>query len=470
MQQSPVPANTPNIAPRKEDLARARVSTRLVEEVERFPDLNLADLDTAGLTDRDAAFAHAIYDAAIRHWITIEYLVLSRMDKPDRPLDTEVVAALLAGAAQIFYLDRVPAHAAIDEAVEWIKRAGKPKAAGIVNAVLRRMAELKAGPDGLGTYRAAWTGGRDELPLPAAPGQGDRRVLVLRRPILPGDATERLAIATGHPLPLVKGWVGRYGRDVATRIALHAVAKPPTVLNTAYATAIPEQLVPCKAPGHHALVESRDVGEILRGRDDLWVQDAASSRAVSTAARLVPAGAIRTIADVCAGQGTKTKQLAAAFPDASVLATDADPKRMATLRETFKNHPRVKVVELHQLEASCPAGVDLVVLDVPCSNTGTIARRPEARFRTQTDQIARLGPIQDAILKRGIALANPGGYVLYSTCSIEPAENEARSGAAAEAGGLRLVKEELALPEGVPGDGPEAFQDGGYWALLHKAP
>ena len=441
---------------------------RLAEEAEKFPDLGLADLDTSGLNDRDAAFAHAIYDAAVRHWITIEYLVLSRLANPERPLDAEVVAAMLAGAAQIFYLDRVPAHAAIDEAVEWVKRAGKPKATGIVNAVLRRLAELKAGESGEGTYRAAWTGGRDELPLPASPGEAERRVLVLRKPDLPGDSTERLAIATGHPLPLVKGWVGRFGRDVATRIALHAVVKPPTVLNTAYAKSLPDGLVPSKAPGHHALIDSRDVGEILRGRHDLWVQDAASSRAVAAASRLIPAGSVKTIVDVCAGQGTKTKQLAMAFPNAKVIATDADAKRMATLRETFANHPRVRVVELHRLEAECPNGVDLVVLDVPCSNTGTLARRPEARFRTATDQIARLGPIQDSILKRGVALANANGHVLYSTCSIEPAENQERVAKSADGLPLRLVKDELTLPEGVPGDGAEAFQDGGYWALLKK--
>jgi hypothetical protein len=147
-----------------------------------------------GVSDRDAALAHAIYDAAVRRWLTISYLAGLHLRQPWDGLEPGVLGALLGGAAQVLFFDRVPTHSAIDEAVEWAKQAVNPRAGGLVNAVLRRIAEMVV-RDGAGEpeKRDCWKGGRDELPL------ADGTALVLRGEPLPQDDVKRIAVATGVP-------------------------------------------------------------------------------------------------------------------------------------------------------------------------------------------------------------------------------------------------------------------------------
>ncbi|MCH8271326.1 MAG: hypothetical protein IH985_08990 [Planctomycetes bacterium] len=219
------------------------VCARLAEQATRISRLDTQELDTTGLSGRDAALAHAIYDAAIRRWLTISRLVGTGISRPFKECQPEVQASLACGAAQMLFLDRVPDHAAVSLAVEWASRHCGRKVGGFVNAGLRRLAELR------GPIRERWSDGCDEIPL------ADGRALGLTRPILPrDDATARLSIATSHSRAFIARWINAFGVDQTRRIALHSIRSAPTIINAVHATAPIEpgaDLEPHEQPGHY---------------------------------------------------------------------------------------------------------------------------------------------------------------------------------------------------------------------------
>lgn len=482
--------------------ARQVAYRTVAHQIKRFPDLDLCGVDTARLEPRDAALAHAIYDTVLRRWLTLQHVVEGFLEREWKLIDPRVRAALLCGAAQILLMDRLPSHAVVADSVEWVKAQAGPRAGGMVNAVLRRVDELllrggpepepepdaepvdhdeamaasfKPGPppappaDERGR-RERWTDRRDELPL------ADGGAVALRAPVLPADADRRLAIATSHPLELIRSWLKSIDRREVRRLALHGLTTPATVLNTAHAAApLPDELVPHAAPGHHLWTGSHEaLAELLRSRDDIWVQDPASSLAVQSVADLKPS----VVFDMCAGLGTKTRQLAAAFPEAKIFASDKDRGRFEKLRGLFEGHPRVTVLPWPKQGASGftlehAGAVDMVLLDVPCSNTGVLARRVEARYRFDARRTEELTAIQrqliaDSIplLRRGAGSMPGGSVIVYSTCSLDPSENEEQARWAARWHGLEVARERRRMPEGEAGSGPERYSDGSYAVVL----
>lgn len=434
-----------------------------------FPDLSPIVPMDRGLTGRDAALMHAMYDAAIRRWTTLEWLASVAAGRDVRGLEPPVRAGLLVGAAQLVLLDRIPDHAAIDESVEWVKQVKGKGAAGLVNAVLRKVGRLRQ-VDGQGerVHRSAWTGRLDEIPL------ADGRALALAGSVMPEEWAVRAAVATGISSWLVKRWEKQHGAEQARRIALHGVGMTPVIVNATCA----EKPVdfPLAAGGSltlhrhaaagHFVVEGPREGliQFLDARRDVWVQDPSSSAAIESVKSLTPG----VVVDLCAGQGTKTRQLAAVFAGAKVLATDVDERRFQTLREQFAGHPRVSVVapDLIENAARGLGGADLVLLDVPCSNTGVLARRVEARHRAGEEQLRRLAEIQAGIVDRAAGMLRPGGAILYATCSIENEENGAIVRRAVSKHGCILSHERSGIPSGGPGAPAVEHRDGSYSALL----
>ncbi|MBL0926063.1 MAG: hypothetical protein IBJ11_00210 [Phycisphaerales bacterium] len=471
------------------DPARDAVMRLLARQVGRFPDVDILSPETAGMSARDAAFAHAIYDAVLRRWITLVEILRYELTKPWEEGNRFAAAAMLAGAAQILFLDKVPAHAAVNESVEWAKQHGGPGAGALTNAVLRKVVSLITPPppppadpwahvlrDGSetpeapppapiepGSRRPRWDDARNELPMT------DGSALMVSREVLPRDPLTRLAVATSHPLDLLQAWARDLPLREVRRLAVHGLAAPPTVLNTAYAKSpLPEACIPHAAPGHHLWTgEFEALASLLAERKDIWAQDPASSLAVSSVVDLRPS----CIVDVCAGMGTKTRQLAAAFPGAEIYATDIDIPRLRTLREVFAGHERIRVIDYRQ-RTELAGKADLVLLDVPCSNTGVLARRVEARYRfsaARTEEL--LGTqrqiIADSIplLRRGVATGGQGG-LLYSTCSLDPRENEEQARWASKWHGFEVARENRRLPEGGPGEPAERYSDGSFAVLL----
>ncbi len=450
---SPDASGPPNTPPNVLADARDRAIRRLARRARQFPDLRIAGVDTEGLDPRDGALARAIDEGVVRRWNTLTHALRALSGHDPATLEPKMQAVLLAGAFQLLFLDRVPDHAVLDESVGWAKANIRPKAGGFANAILRKVANARA------ERRDAWTNAPDELPLDAG------GAIALTEVPLPADAIERAAVVTGVPCELVDRWATALGSEAAQRIAHHSIARAPTILRTAHdpAWADTESTPPHDDPGHRVFSGSQaELKALLGAHARVWAQDPASAGAVASVADLAP----KLIADICAGRGTKTRQLAETFPNARVVASDPDAERAKDLHEAFADHPRVEVMRPDRAREACLSRADLVLLDVPCSNTGVLARRPEARHRAGGQAVARLVEIQRQIIADSIPLLSPGGMILYATCSLEPAENEDQAAWAERWHGVARERERRQLPAGGPGAPPKTHSDGGYSVLL----
>lgn len=447
------------------DRARHGALLALVRQCKLWPDVDLQVLERTldafdpALSDLDRAFAHALYDITIRRWTTLEHLLQRSLTQPLGEIEPRLRAVLLAGAAQLVFMDKAPAHAAINHAVEWAKVVIRPGAGKLANAVLRRVATLL--PDQRDSARRErWTDRPDEFPL------DDGGAIALLQCVMPDDPVERLSIAAACPASLLTHWLTTRPMAEVRKLAMHTLVRPPVILNTMHAGApLPPECSPHRTPGHH--VWTGTLGSLtttLAQRQDIWVQDAASSNAVLSVRDLKPA----LIIDCCAGQGTKTRQLAAVFPDARIIATDADQARVQILGERFRGHDRVRVLPIDQARAECHAKADLVLLDVPCSNTGVLARRPEAKHRFDQAHLTSLISVQKQIIADSILLLNqsPRGKIVYSTCSLEAQENAQQAQWADHWHRLGISREHQDTPTGDPGDPASGYSDGAYSVLL----
>lgn len=439
--------------------ARHAAAKALGKAADRFPDLPPSTLDVAGLDPRDAQLAVAIHRTALQRWVTIEYLLDRNLSRPMCELEPALRGVLLSAGAQLLFFDRLPGYAVVDETVELAKRLVRPQAAGLVNAVLRKLCGLieTAEPG------RRWTACCNRLPL-------DGGCLKLSGDVLPGpDRWDPcLSVASSHPVGLIARWVQHYSQDQATTVALHGVWTPPMIVAVepeAISHPVDEKLGLWARHEIDGFVVwsggMREMVEFLKGHAVRRVQDPAAARAVAATARLSP----RVCVDYCAGRGTKTRQLAATHPGCRVVATDADAGRLADLRQSMRGLENVETVGLGVIEQACPKGTaDLLVLDVPCSNTGVLGRRPEARYRFSQRSLDSLIELQRSILERAMPLVKPGGHVLYSTCSLEPEENQQQAQWMARRWGVRLVDQGQWLPAGRG----TTYHDGGYYAVLQR--
>ncbi len=458
----------PETAPQRSNTARSLVTARVTKRTREFPQLFPNPLRTDGLDSRDVALANAIDQAVARRWLTLVAVIQSGVSRPWDRLEAQVQGSLLVGAAQILLLDRIPDHAAINDAVDWIK-SRRPKAAGMVNAVLRRVAELRKDTPGQNTPGVISrppeiTPGvffaRDELPL------HDGRVVTLRKPVFDEDPLQRIAEQTSHPVELLERWIERDGFDRAARLAVHGLVHPPIILTGTdlgqALSATQAHCTPHEEPGFVVFDGDRtQLVPLLAGHTSRRVQDPASAAAVAATADLIP----NLIVELCAGKGTQTRQLAEVHPQAIIIATDENPRKRAILREAFGGHDRVRIIDPDQLLAHA-GQADLVVVDAPCSNTGVLARRVEARYRCTPETLSSLVDLQRQILVEALRLRATDGHILYCTCSVEPQENHEQVQWLRKWHRADARREVRLAPAGEPGGPPEGYRDGGYFAIL----
>lgn len=327
-----------------------------------------------GLSQTDRNLATALVLGVLRWQIPLDAELGSLLDRPDQPLPVPVRLALRMGAFQLRHMDRIPPHAALSESVELVRAAGQPKTAGLVNAVLRR------------------------LLTKTKPG----------RPIV--ESIEAAAQRLGHPAWLVRRWEASYGRAAALAICEYDQHQPE----------------------RGDLFEQRAVSDELAQEIDGATEAAADllddgSRLVAELAAISHADP-RRIWDTCAAPGGKTLVLARRHPDAELLATDISPRRLAAMRTRLELAlPDRPLRTLQSDAAKLPhdAGLfDLILCDVPCSGTGTLSRNPEIRHRLEPADLGRQARRQHEILNAALPRLAPGGRLVYSTCSLEPEENE----------------------------------------------
>ena len=451
--------------------AREVVLERILTQAMRFPDLDITPFDprssvgASEIDPRDAALARAIEHAVVRRYLTLLACVRPHLERKWPLLEKPIQAALLGGAAQILFLDRVPAAAAVDASVEWTKRRLRPGAGGLVNAVLRKVAASVAEHLPVGDAAIADHTRRDIVPL------ADGSAIRLTVEAFNIDAASCLSEKTSHSRDLILHWIGAFGFKEATRLAMHDLVNAPLIV-TPFDASDPRfdgRAVAHNEAGFGVWTGTHaELTETLALMPQLRVQDPTACATVASLAGLL-AQAPRVIVDLCAGRGTKTRQLATMFPDATIYATDPDDARFEALAQLRLQHPNIKPLSPQSLFRDTAGRADLLLLDVPCSNSGVLARRSEARYRFSKGRTQSVVELQQQICDPAIGLVAPAGAVIYATCSIERGENEAQTKRLASRFGLSLVVERTVFPAGQPGDAPTNYHDGGYHALLVRA-
>jgi 16S rRNA (cytosine967-C5)-methyltransferase len=335
------------------------------------------------LPDRDRALMRRLVATILRRLGTLGH-VLSRLLDRGMPTDApRAQSALLIGAAQILWMD-VPDHAAVDLSVRLVQSDRRAaKYAGLVNAVLRRCAR-----------------------------EGEGLIAEVKAEML------------DLPPWLIKRWIAHYGEATARDMAA-AIGHEPSLDLT-----VKSDAAQWASRLHGMMLPTGSVRTLLQGSVTMlpgfaegqwWVQDAAAA----LPARLIGDVAGKTILDLCAAPGGKTAQLALA--GAEVIAVDRSPARVARLRDNLTRlslQANAIVADACEWQSPNQDGFDAILLDAPCTSTGTIRRHPDVAWLRQEDDIAQLVGLQKRLLQKAVSLLKPGGQLVYCTCSLEPEEGE----------------------------------------------
>ncbi|MGA9586054.1 MAG: transcription antitermination factor NusB [Terracidiphilus sp.] len=368
-----------------------RVAFSILKAIEKgkgHSDDLLRGKSVAALSEADRHLTTALVLGVLRWQIDLDGRIRAWLKHPNAKLDAEVLIALRLGAFQLLHMDRIPTHAAIDESVEITKQAGHRFASGMVNAVLRKLAASDSEQAGTSPDEEDW-----------------------RR---------------GFPAWMVERWSAIYGKDAACGICRHGQSQSRITIRAvdgdveAELAAQGMTLSPGRLLTATRQVVSGDVtGTQAFRAGRIRLQDEGSQLVAELAPR---AG---TILDCCAAPGGKTLILAERNPEARIVACESSPQRLAQLRERLLmlgSRVECRLADAAALEDD--AAYDVVLADVPCSGTGTLGRNPEIRHRLRPEDLSRQAERQRAILRGALRAVRPGGHVVYSTCSLEPEENE----------------------------------------------
>jgi len=346
-------------------------------------------LDRLSLADR--ALTTEIVMGVLRWRSRLDSAIAAQSSRSLARLDPQVLTALRIAAYQLLYLSRVPARAAITESVDLVKRARKLSAAPFANAVLRKLAQAK--PDSIAGETI-------------------------------GAKIEFLAHEFAHPEWLVERWAGHLGIENTEAICRHDQHIPATSIRLDDAEIAQEleseriELAPGALLASARTVTRGDITQTRGYREGrVLIQDEASQ----LVAALVGTGS--RILDCCAAPGSKTAAIASRNPKAEIVAVELHPHRAELLRRRVRA-ANVQVLTADATHPPLNGGFDRVLADVPCSGTGTLARNPEIKWRLKPKDLNDLHAKQLAILRAALQQLAPDGRAVYSTCSLEPEENQ----------------------------------------------
>lgn len=390
-------------APAAEVVPRGGVTASRVIVAEVCGDLRAGHLldpsferRTTPLDTRDRRWTQELLYGMLRHRAWLDAVLSDRVRGGLARLDPDLVDLLRLGVYQLLYMGSVPAYAAIAQTVEQAKRRHGIGASKLANAVLRR------------TDR-------------------ERAALHLATPSDPVDA---LALTHSHPRWIVARWVARWGAEETAKLLAANNTEAPVVVRP-YGVVHEQLEAMLEASGVDVsdvpLVEDSirlghgitltELGAFTQGA--FFVQDPAATLVTRYAA--VPPASV--VADLCAAPGGKTFELAREA--AAVFACDRSVTRMQRVIATAARLDTRRVFPLvHDARYPALKPVDMVLLDVPCTGTGTFRRHPDARWRLKVSDLAVMSTVQRSILRAAAELVRPGGLLLYSTCSLEPEEND----------------------------------------------
>ncbi len=376
-----------------------------------------AAADGSGLAGRERAQAQRLAYGAVQRRGTTDAAVAHLSDRSVRQLDPAVLAALRLGLFELLFADATPDHAAVDQAVELVKEAGAAHAAGFVNAVLRRAV-------------------RERGELTAS--------------LLGDDSTPELAaVAHSAPLWLARMWWQELGAEAAR--SLLAACNVPAEVAVRVSTLVTDREAMLAKLREAGVEASEPRGEwplaapeeiAIAGRTGTAVADLVAageltpqSRGSAAVVEVLDPQPGEHVLDLCAGPGIKTGQIAARMEDrGETISVELDTERAGEVATQARRLGlrSVTVVETDAATQMAP-GFDRVLVDAPCSDLGTLASRPDARWRKSPRAIERLAEAQRGFLDAATAALRPGGVLVYSTCTVSRRENEDRVAALLEA-------------------------------------
>ena len=377
---------------------------RRVETERAYASVLVASLPQSDLSREDCALAHEIVLGVLRWQRLLDYYIERYSKRSVHRLDLTVVLALRIGIYQLRYLTRIPNRAAVNESVNLVKEGRVRSAAGFVNAVLRSAARHLDDPAGAGIE----------------------------------DAADRASIELSHPRWLLERWNASLGEQQGRALALANNEAPRAAfrINLLKTTAkdfeefVDEQGAARQSeyvPG--AFVVEGERAPFVQAAEQglIYMQDEASQ----LVSMLLDPKPGERILDICAAPGSKTSHIGALAENRSwIVACDLHPRRLSTLRSTCArlSADHVDVVALDGTRGlpfvQSAQAFDRVLVDVPCTGTGTLSQNPEIKWRLAPDDPGRMSESQLALLTRGAEMVAAGGRVVYSTCSAEQEENE----------------------------------------------
>ena len=353
-----------------------------------------------GLVDaRDLGLSKMITLGTLRNQRLLDGLIDRYSKRPLEKLDPEIQIILRMSAFQLVFLEKTPDYSVINDAVDLAKAAKKRSAAGLVNAVLRKISANDQG---------AW--------------------IVKQEP----------SRAFSLPRWIFRRWVNQYGEPRALEIAELNNIEPPVCFRfTSKFDHLPEdeRSVLKKKLRPIPIEKSERVGSaLIAGRSHELLRELREegliyfqSEASQLVAALVGETNANRILDVCAAPGSKATELARQSPDSDIFCLDLHVKRARTLRRLATNQEAELHVACADAETTLPvddSSFDTVLVDAPCSGTGTFRRNPEIRYRLTEEDLSRLQLKQLNILRNASKAVRLGGHLIYSTCSLEREENE----------------------------------------------
>ena len=418
----------------------------------------------------------------IRNRTAIDMVIAKFADCPVERISPKLLNIIRIASFELIYSPQTGEHAIVNEAVECAKALAGAKQTGFVNAVLRQVARH------IQNRRIPLSQADAKRTLPQTPATGCE----FDTDILPDPkASPARYFSTAFSLPkwLVTDWLGEFGAESTRQICFAGNRRPSIYIrpNTLKTTTqklaekfrqadIDFEIIPLDTP-RASSIEHRESRMIKIKSPRAVLQLPGFAEGLFTVQDITAAQAVRllkpqpewTILDLCAAPGTKTTQLAELTADsAKIIATDIDSDRLEKVKENIARLGinRVDIVSYEELLNSkfkIPnSKFDCVLLDVPCSNTGVLAKRVEARYRIKPRAIKELTKIQCELLEKAAAMLKPQGKICYSTCSIQKAENsELVRNFLLENKNFKLESEKLTLPSAESHD-----HDGGYTAII----
>jgi 16S rRNA (cytosine967-C5)-methyltransferase len=364
-----------------------------IEKTDAYASELLHSQQFAKLSPADHGLLTELVMGVLRWRSVLDDRIAQHLSQSLAKLDIEVLTALRLGAYQLLFLDRIPGHAAVNDSVELVKQARKRSAAGMVNAVLRKIGK-NSPENSLFSQKAGEV----------------------------GHGSEQLRVDT-HPEWLVERWENSYGTEVKQKICDHDQRTPKITLRINDPALIEElrhdgvTLKPGNLLAKAFSVGSGDITRTKAFRDRrLTIQDEAS--------QLVPllVGKGSSVLDCCAAPGGKTRILAEQNLNSTLVALELHPHRAALLKKLVPSE-HIQIISADARRIPLMTKFDRVLVDAPCSGTGTLARNPEIKWRLQPEDLPRLQKYQTTILLSAMNQVAPGGRLIYSTCSLEPEEN-----------------------------------------------